>query len=111
LKQHFQHLFALVGKDQDFPIINMQILSTEEFANSKLHDIKPEIIDKYQNEKEFDLIIDISVLQRRGIVKTNIPFNTKNKAIIRSSHYVNSDRKLYTSDFVDYKPITKKLEK
>lgn len=110
LKQHFQHLFALVGKDQDFPIINMQILSTEEFANSKLHDIKPEIIDKYQNEKEFDLIIDISVLQRRGIVKTNIPFNTKNKAIIRSSHYVNSDRKLYTSDFVDYKPITKKLE-
>jgi len=110
LKQHFQHLFALAGKEQYFPTINLQVLSTEEFANSKLHDTKPELISKFQSEKEFDLIIDISVLQRRGIVKTDIPFNSTNKTIIRSSHYVNSERKLYTSDFIDYKPITKKLE-
>lgn len=110
LKQHFHNLFALAGKEQHFPKIDLQVLSTEEFAISKIHKTKPELIDKFRSEKEFDLIIDISVLQRRGIVKSEIPFNGKNKAIIRSSHYVNSQRKLYTSDFIDYQQITKKLE-
>lgn len=110
LKQHFHNLFALAGKEQHFPTIDLQVLSTVEFSNSKLHKTQPELIDKFQSENEYDLIIDISVLQRRGIVKTEIPFNGKNKAIIRSSHYVNSQRKLYTSDFIDYQQITKKLE-
>lgn len=110
LKQHFQQLFALAGKKQSFPTVNLQVLSTEEFVNSKLHDTKPELINKFVSDNEFDLIIDISILQRRGIVKNVIPFNGKKKVIIRSSHYVNSARKLYTSDFIDYKPITKKLE-
>jgi superfamily II DNA helicase RecQ len=110
LKLHFQHLFALAGRKQSFPTVKLKVVSTEEFANSKLHDTPPELINKFDSDKEFDLIIDISILQRRGIVKTNIPFNGKIKIIIRSSHYVNSARKLYTSDFIDYKPITKKLE-
>src|SRR5690606_5881367 len=110
LKQHYHNLFALAGEEQHFPKIDLQVLSTEEFAISKIHKTKPELIDKFRSEKEFDLIIDISVLQRRGIVKSEIPFNGKNKAIIRSSHYVNSQRKLYTSDFIDYQPVTTKLE-
>src|SRR5690606_35699107 len=59
LKQHFQHLFALAGKEKLFPNINLQILSTDEFINSKLHDTRPEIIDQFRSDKEFDLIIDI----------------------------------------------------
>lgn len=110
LKQQFQHLFALAGKEQHFPTIDLQVLSTEEFAHSKLHDTKSDLIDTFHNKKEYDLIIDISVLQRRGIMKTDIPFNSKNKVVIRSSHYVNSERKIYTSDFIDYQPITNKLE-
>lgn len=115
LKQHFQHLFNLAGKNQSFPKVNLQILSTEEFINSKLHDTKlhdtkPELISKFKSEREFDLIIDIAVLQRQGIVKNEISFKGKNKAIIRSSHYVNSERKIYTSGLIDYQPITKKLE-
>lgn len=110
LKQHFQHLFNLAGKNQSFPKVNLQILSTEEFASSKLHDTQPELISKFQSEREFDLIIDIAVLQRQGIVKNEISFEGKKKAIIRSSHYVNSERKIYTSGLIDYQPITKKLE-
>ncbi|MBS1573503.1 MAG: ATP-dependent DNA helicase RecQ [Bacteroidetes bacterium] len=110
LKQHFQHLFNLAGKKQVFPKVNLQVLSTEEFANSKLHDTKPELISKFQSEQEFDLIIDISVLQRQGIVKNENSFEGKKKAFIRSSHYVNSERKIYTSGLIDYQPITKKLE-
>lgn len=110
LKQHFQHLFNLAEKKQAFPKVNLQVLSTEEFVKSKLHDTKPELISKFQSEQEFDLIIDISVLQRQGIVKNEISFEGKNKAIIRSSHYVNSERKIYTSGLIDYQPITKKLE-
>lgn len=110
LKQHFQQLFTLAGKKKSLPTVNLQVLSTEEFAISKLHDTKPELINNFNSDKEFDLIIDISILQRRGIIKTDIPFKGKHKAIIRSSHFVNSERKLYTSDFIDYKPITIKLE-
>lgn len=110
LKQHFQQLFTLAGKKKSLPTVNLQVLSTEEFAISKLHDTKPELINNFNSDKEFDLIIDISILQRRGIIKTDIPFRGKHKAIIRSSHFVNSERKLYTSDFIDYKPITIKLE-
>lgn len=110
LKQHFQHLFALAGKKQSFPRVNLQVLSTEEFATSKLHDTTPKLINNFDSDKEFDLIIDISILQRRGIVKNDIRFNGKKKAIIRSSHYVNSARKIYTSDLIDYKAVTKKLE-
>ncbi len=110
LKQHFHHLFTLAGKEKFFPTLNLQVLSTEEFLNSKLHDTKPELISKFKSEQEFDLIIDISILQRQGIVKNEIRFKGKNKAIIRSSHYVNSERKIYTSDFIGYQEITKKLE-
>lgn len=110
LKQHFHNLFALAGKEQLFPTIDLQVLSTAEFANSKLHNTKPELIDKFRSENEFDLIIDISVLQRRGILKTVNPFNGKCKTIIRSSHYLNSERKLYTSDFIDYQAVTTKSE-
>jgi flagellar basal body rod protein FlgG len=110
LKQHFQQLFTLAGTEGSFPKVNLQVVSTEEFVNSKLHDTKPDLIGKFNSDKEFDLIIDISILQRRRIVKTELPFHGKNRAIIRSSHYVNSERKLYTSDFIDYQPITKKLE-
>lgn len=110
LRQHFQHLFNLAGINQSFPKVNLQVLSTEEFASSKLHNTKPELISKFQSEREFDLIIDIAVLQRQGIVKNEISFEGKKKAIIRSSHYVNSERKIYTSGLIDYQPITKKLE-
>lgn len=110
LKQHFKNLFALAGKEPYFPTINLQVLCTNEFVNSKLHDTKPELINDFKTKNEFNLIIDISVLQRRGILKTDITFNSKTKVIIRSSHYVNSERKLYTADFIDYKPVTKKLK-
>jgi superfamily II DNA helicase RecQ len=110
LRQHFQHLFVLAGKEQNFPKIDLQILSTEEFATSKLHKTKPELIENFRTEKEFDLIIDISILQRRGILKATNIFYGKCKTIIRSSHYVNSERKIYTSDFIDYQPVVTKLE-
>lgn len=110
LRQQFHQIFSLAGIESNFPIVNFQVLSTEEFINSKLHYTKPELFRNFQNEKEFDLIIDISILQRSGITKTGSLFNGKVKIIIRSSHYVNSERKIYTSDMIDYKPITVKLE-
>jgi len=111
LKQQFNHLFILAGKEQSFPAINLQVLSTEEFVNSKLHGpTKPNLIDQFQNDSDFDLIIDISLLQRRGIIKSDIQFNYKKIACIRSSHFVNSERKIYTSDLIDYQPVTIKIK-
>lgn len=109
IKQHFNHLFVLKGEKQLFPDVKLEVLSTKEFANSKLHDQKPELIENYKADLTYDLIIDISVLQRCGIIKTNIPYKGR-KAIIRSCHYTNSSRKIYTSNLIEYQPITTKLE-
>jgi len=111
LKQQFAQIFSLAGIKNNFPIVNFQVLSTEEFVESQLHDVTPKLISDFQSEQEFDLVIDISVLQRSGIVKTDIEFNGNVKVIIRSSHYVNSERKIYTSNLIEYKPITFKTEK
>lgn len=110
LKLHFEKLYTLAGKELNFPTINIQVLSTKEFINSKLHSIKPELIEEFKSDKEFDLIIDISVLQRNGILKNEIPFNYKDRVVIRSSHSVKTIREIYTSDFIDYKPLTIKKE-
>ncbi|MCL2098225.1 MAG: DEAD/DEAH box helicase [Bacteroidales bacterium] len=111
LKQQFEQLFSLAGIKNIFPTVNLHVLSTEEFVNSILHNVTPKLINDFQSKQEFDLIIDISILQRRGVIKTDIKFNGRAKVIIRSSHYVNSERKIYTSDLIEYKPITLKTEK
>lgn len=110
LKQHFLHILRLQGKAQVFPDINIKVLSTKEFAGSKLHYSKTELIDNWQSNQIFDLIIDVSMLQRHGVTKTDIAFAGKHTAVIRSSHYIDSERKIYTSDFVEYMPVVVKTK-
>lgn len=110
LKQHFEHIYTLAQKNQTLPKINLQVLSTEEFINSKINDNTTKTINDFKSDKEFDLIIDVSVLQRRGILKNENQFRSKNRAVIRSSHYVNPEREIYTSDLIEYQPLTIKLE-
>ncbi len=115
LEQMFSHLTALSQdySDLNFPKVNLEIISTKEFSDSSLHgDIKTVIeADDSQKIKIYDLVIDISVLRRDGIEsKSFSEFKCKNNCYfnIRSSHFRRSDRYIYTSDRIDYKPLVTK---
>jgi len=110
LKQQFQNLYSLSNSILEFPEINLQILSTEEFAESSLQKKETKTITSFSSSENFDLLIDISMLRRNGIEKVEPSFKAKCVATIRSTHYINSERKIYTSEFIDYRPATKKLE-
>jgi superfamily II DNA helicase RecQ/very-short-patch-repair endonuclease len=115
LKQMFNHLIALSCdySTMNFPEIKLEIISTQEFANSPLHlDSKPtvEATTKQKNTK-YDIVIDISMLRRSDI--ENISFSEyqcHNRCYfnIRSSHYRRTDRHIYTSDTIEYKPLVNK---
>jgi superfamily II DNA helicase RecQ len=110
LKQQFQNLYSLSDSKFEFPEINLQILNTKEFAESSLQKKGTKTITSYSSSENFDLLIDVSMLRKNGIEKFETSFKAKCVATIRSTHYINSERKIYTSDFIDYKPATKKLE-
>jgi ATP-dependent DNA helicase RecQ len=110
LKQQFQNLYSLSNSKIEFPEINLQILNTEEFAKSSLQKKETKTITSFSSSENFDLLIDVSMLRRNGIEKVETSIKAKCVATIRSIHYINSERKIYTSDFIDYKPATKKLE-
>ncbi|MDR2511253.1 MAG: DEAD/DEAH box helicase [Bacteroidales bacterium] len=115
MKLMFYHLTKL-SKDyagMKFPKINLEIISTKEFANSLLHlDIKPST-DVTNNMRfyEYDMVIDIAMLRRSEIENiTFSEFKCKNDCYfnIRSAHFHSSDRHIYTSDTVDYCPLVTK---
>ena len=110
LKQQFQNLYSLSNSTLEFPEINLQILNTEEFAESSLQKKETKTITSFSSSENFDLLIDVSMLRRNGIERVETSFKAKCVATIRSTHYINSERKIYTSDFIDYKPATRKLE-
>lgn len=101
--------------DLSFPKVNLEIISTDEFADSPLHRNLPVTTEATgrQKRKIYDLVIDISVLRRAEIenksfsefqCKTNCYFN------IRSSHYERDKRHIYTSEVINYKPLVAKTQ-
>lgn len=116
LKQMFNHLTAL-SQDYDhlsFPKVNLTIISSPEFATSSLHHADGVSINVFEKSNDairnhlYDLVIDIAVMSRAGV--ENISFSeykAKNDCYfnIRSSHFKRSDRQIYTSDVIDYKPL------
>ena len=116
LKQMFNHLTVL-SQDYDhlsFPKVNLTIISTPEFVSSSLHQADGVSINVFEKSNDairnhlYDLVIDIAVMSRAGV--ENISFSeykAKNDCYfhIRSSHFQRSDRQIYTSDVIDYKPL------
>ena len=116
LKQMFNHLVDLSQSYNhlSFPKINLNIISTPEFCSSALHkvdDVSVNAFDKSNNAIKnhlYDLVIDIAVMSRAGIEDISFSeYKAKNECYfhIRSSHFQHSDRQIYTSDIIDYKPL------
>lgn len=102
-KELLSSLFKLKGSTEKLPKINVFVESDERFANANLHSLNN--IDK---NKKYDLLIDVSILQRSGLTNINNTINADTKVIIRSAHSPKTDRNFKTTSLITYKPLGKK---
>jgi len=105
LKLMFNNLFALKGENKKFPEIKLNIYRTNEFKNAKLNSLYSGNIKSVENFDEnlvFDLLIDVSVLQRSNIRNPDYKTNAKFKANIRSARSISSKRKFLTDKHIRY---------
>ncbi len=115
LKQMFNSLTTL-SVDYDkikFPRVNLEIIGSQEYLISPLHlETKTVLSAKTeQKNKEYDLVIDISMDQLEPNKNATFSeFKCKNNCyfIIRSSKIRRNQRHIYTSDNIEYKPLTTK---
>lgn len=90
------------------PKINLEVFSSNEFIDCSLHcSSSPKNLQFFDRNKQYDLLLDISVLQR------TMPFNVigtaaKEVIVIRSAHYINSKHKTTTAALIKYNPFAKK---
>lgn len=102
-KELLNSLFKLKGSTEKLPKINVFVESDERFALANLHSSNN--IDK---SKKYDLLIDISILQRSGLTNINNTINADTKVLIRSAHSPKTDRNFKTTSLITYKPLGKK---
>ncbi|NMB57296.1 DEAD/DEAH box helicase [Candidatus Beckwithbacteria bacterium] len=98
-----KNLLKLTGENQTLPKINLFVENTQEFTNAELNWKNP--IDR---NKQFDLFIDLAVLQRSFLTSMDKTVNAKIKVNIRSSHSPKTNRKFLTSNLIKYKSLGKK---
>ncbi|GIV30349.1 MAG: hypothetical protein KatS3mg028_1415 [Bacteroidia bacterium] len=108
LKRLLDRLLTLEGKGRKFPEVKLQVFNTQEFRSCKLnrkHQSKIEDIGKIGN-KQFDFLIDCSILQRSIIKSDEYTHNAiRGYAIIKSSYAPVSKRRFYTTELIKYAPI------
>jgi superfamily II DNA helicase RecQ len=115
LNQMFENLTGL-SVDFDtmkFPKVNLEIIGSQEYLGSPLHlETKPvSNATNQQRSKIYDLVIDISMAQLENNKETSFSeFKCENHCYfnIRSAKYKRSNRHIYTSDTIEYKPIVSK---
>lgn len=115
LKQMFENLTALSldFETMKFPQVNLDIIGSQEYLNSPLHlNTKPfASATSQQKSKVYDLVIDISMAKIEDSKEASFSeFQCKNHCYfnIHSSKFKRSNRHIYTSDTIEYKPIVSK---
>lgn len=101
-------LNALSHEALKLPKINLSIFSTHEFIDSKFQAENAKHLSELSNAENFDLLIDISLLQRFSNSR-NIPANASELITIRSIHYIDAERQTKTSASINYKPFCHNL--
>ncbi len=111
LKQMYTHLTALSVEysNRQFPKVSLTIISS--YPDSPLHldaTVLP-TASKSVIGKEYDLVIDYSIISLCDAHNVEFSeFKAKNKCYfnVRSSHKIYDERKIYTTDRIQYRPIT-----
>lgn len=105
-EEHLKTLFQLQGISSKLPKINVFVGSNRKFADANFY--TSTTIDK---SKKYDLLIDISVLQRNGLTKIDESINAETKVLIRSSHSPKTKRVFKTNETIIYKKLGKRNKK
>lgn len=100
-------LIQLSGLTMKLPRINLFVNNTKEFSKSKLNELNNPIDEKIN----YDLYIDISVLQRPNLTIIDKLVNADIQVCIRSSHSPKSFRQFHTSGLINYKALGVKIRK
>ena len=108
LQMRFNYLFQLSGRGRKLPEIRLEVFYPEEFESAALNILYQGdkfLIDEFDKKKNYDLVIDSSILRYSGLDRKTIKTAAKNVAIVRSSRYIDSRRFFLTSEPIKYKPF------
>lgn len=108
LKEAIKNYNNLTDDNFKLPTIKLDVFSSSEFINSTLHcSNKAKDIGLFDANKQYDLVLDIAILQRTmpGVALTT---SAKEVLTIRSAHYINSKQKTATTALVKYHAFAKK---
>ncbi len=117
LHQLLKSLFVLHGEGlqgsnmQSMPDIRLEVYHTKDFDQAKLNTAIPEakLLSEFDKDANFDLLIDVSVLQRKG-VKAIVPPNSAEQFVtIRSAHSVTSSPLYEQTGPIEYETIYKNV--
>jgi len=108
LKNLLENLYGIYYPNEtfQFPELDLDIFSTPEFLESPLHSLSEKVkpIQQINLEKQYDVFIDISILQRSGI-NENIIKNIRENIIIRSPQFLSASRKVASAQPVKSPPF------
>ncbi len=104
LQKLIQELNNLNSEQLNFPKIQLDIFTTDEFINSDFQIKNCQLIDTFKKEDFYDLVIDIAILDRNSN-STHIAANASEIINIRSVHYLDSKRVIGTTESIKHKPF------
>ncbi len=111
MTEMYNHLCELKGTTERLPKINLTVISTEEFCDSKLHgDVIPRLTQENINS-DYDVCLDISMLVRSKIDARKIELKNDTYYVIRSSHYSQGVRTINSTRNIEYKPLVEKTSR
>lgn len=99
------HLFELEGRARKLPIIRYEVFNTDEFNLCALRQrSQSHRIEDFHPDNDFDLVIDISMLQRINFSHPHLDIDrsSKNVILIRSSQSSKGQRKVSCASTVEY---------
>lgn len=99
-----QSLNKLSSDKLNFPQVELDVFSTAEFIKSKYQDENARIISDFDKNTKYDLVIDLSILERSENPNT-IATNSDEIITIRSVHYLTAKRQVATNSLISYNPF------
>lgn len=108
LQKMFEAINGLTNEPLLLPKINLHVFNTSEFENSPFQKEQTKPIGKFNSTDLYDLVVDISVLER-SVNPEIVLANSREIISIRSIHYIDTKRTIATAELIQYKPFCKNL--
>lgn len=103
LIEQFKQLFLLEGSGKKLPEIEIEVYGAKEFRSAELY-TAARTNEAFDLGEDYDLLIDISILQRPGF--SHCPKSkSKQSVTIRSSWHPGSYQKLYSDRLIEYRRV------